>query len=285
MIRKLRSALLLTCLAAPMLHAAVPAAVPAADDYSTGTVALDQQRWQDAVTSFDRVVAAKTKKADAALYWKAYALNKLGRGSLVSATCEQLRSEYKASTWNKDCGALVAAGAATGAGQSADYASSYRHAGNPDDELKALALNSLLNREPAQALPLVRNILTGDSSPELKRRTLDVLAMNKSGETQAILRDVATGKLAPAEQRHAIQMLGVFQGRSAGDLLTEIYRTTGDRGIKRAVTSALFVSGNAPLMVELARNEKDLSLKHDLVAQLALMQDKAATDYMLELLK
>ena len=38
-------------------------------------------------------------------------------------------------------------------------------------------------------------------------------------------------------------------------------------------------------MVEMAKNEKDLELKRQLVSQLALMNDKAATDYMMELLK
>ena len=38
-------------------------------------------------------------------------------------------------------------------------------------------------------------------------------------------------------------------------------------------------------MVEMARNEKDLELKRRIVSELALMNDKAATDYMMELLK
>jgi hypothetical protein len=35
----------------------------------------------------------------------------------------------------------------------------------------------------------------------------------------------------------------------------------------------------------MARGEKDLELKRTIVSQLALMNDKAATDYMVELLK
>jgi hypothetical protein len=38
-------------------------------------------------------------------------------------------------------------------------------------------------------------------------------------------------------------------------------------------------------MVEMAKSEKDLELKRTIVSQLALMNDKAATDYMIELLK
>jgi len=38
-------------------------------------------------------------------------------------------------------------------------------------------------------------------------------------------------------------------------------------------------------MVELAKNEKDLSQKRNIVSMLAIMNDKAASDYMMELLK
>ena len=281
--------LVLACVQQPLLRAATtsePSTIaPEQDEYARGTQALDQQRWQDAVTSFDRVVEAKSKKADAALYWKAYALNKLGRAALVSSTCTQLHTTYAASTWNKDCSALTLTEPVAARVSESRREGSHRIESGSDADLKALALNSLLNRDAAQALPLIRNILTSNNSPELKQRALGMLAQNRSPEAQAMVRDVALGKFAPDEQQQAIQMIGVFQGKRANDTLAEIYRTSSDGSIKRAVVSALFISGDASRMVDLARNEKDLSLKHDIVAQLALMNDKAATDYMTELLK
>lgn len=289
------SALLLACCMQPVLHAATlpaPALIePADDDYARGTQALDQQRWQDAITSFDRVIDAKGSKTDSALYWKAYALNKLGRESLVSSTCTQLATSYASSTWNKDCAALNPAAITTGKTKVKVYVrrgdeDRYgRDEVGSEADLRALAVNSLLNRDPALAMPLIRTILSGNGSPQLKQRTLGMLGQNQSPEAQALLRDVALGKFAPTEQRRAIQMMGVFQGKAGNPTLAEVYRTSQDASIKRAVISAFFVSGDAPRMVELARNEKDLGLKHDIVAQLALMQDKAATDYMIELLK
>ena len=307
------------------------AAESASDDYTRGTQALDGQRWQDAITAFDRVAKAHDKRADAALYWKSYALNKLGRPSLVSATCSQLRTTYPRSTWNHDCSTLIAAAAdpgifAGGSGSNGNgalhpapqpnddgiYRGGPQHLpmngdrmrelqnqlhGNPgplpttpegagsDADLKMLALNSVLQRDPSQALPMIRTILTGSGSPQLKQRALSTLGMSQSPDAQSLLRDVALGKIAPAEQRQAIQMLGAFQGKRAGDTLAEIYRTSPDRNIKRTALSGLFIAGDAPRMVDLARSEKDLQLKHDIVAQLALMHDKAATDYMLELLR
>ena len=65
----------------------VPLVVEDDSAYGSGTQAMNEHRWVDAVAAFDRVVDAKGKKADAALYWKAYSLNKLGKGPLAMATC------------------------------------------------------------------------------------------------------------------------------------------------------------------------------------------------------
>lgn len=276
----------------------VPLVIEDDSAYGSGTQAMNEHRWVDAVAAFDRVVDAKGKKADAALYWKAYSLNKLGKGPLAMATCSQLRSHYTASPWNKDCSALgievrsdvhlavppvppVPAG---------PYVGSYSpggesHPRGSDADLKILALNSLLNRDPAQAIPLLRGILTGDQPGDVKKHAIFVLAQSKSPEAQSILRDVVMGKMGPDLQRQGIQMSAVFEGKRANDSLAEVYRTTNDREVKRSVISAFFITQDAQRMVELARNEKDLEMKRAIVSQLALMQDKAATDYMLELLK
>lgn len=47
----------------------------------------------------------------------------------------------------------------------------------------------------------------------------------------------------------------------------------------------LYDSNDDTRLVELARQEKDLKLKQAIVSHLSLMGGKAATDYMMELLK
>src|ERR1700757_4304323 len=81
-----------------------PFVVIADDDaYTVGTRAMDENRWQDAVSAFDKVISERGKRVDAALYWKAYSLNKLGKTQLAIATCDQLHSQFADSSWNKDC--------------------------------------------------------------------------------------------------------------------------------------------------------------------------------------
>src|SRR5580698_11617567 len=93
---------------APRTFAATVPMVAPDDDaaYAAGTQAMNERRWSDAVASFDQVINAKGKKADAALYWKAYALNKLDKQQLAADTCVQLRTQFKDSAWNEDCRAL-----------------------------------------------------------------------------------------------------------------------------------------------------------------------------------
>jgi len=275
------------------------------DPYTTGTRAMDENRWQDAVSAFDKVINEKGKRVDAALYWKAYSLNKLGKTQLAIATCDQLHSQFADSSWNKDCNTFSVDLKGGGPMIMADDQAKIRgdraartyvkirpdmggESGVPrgsDEDLKILALNSLLNRDPATALPLLRGILSGNQSINVKKHALFVLAQSKSPEAEGILRDAALGKLDPQLQGQAIQAIAVFQGKRANDTLAEVYRTTSDPKIKSSIISAMFITKDAPRMVEMARNEKDLELKRRIVSELALMNDKAATDYMMELLK
>ncbi len=270
--------------------------------YATGTHAMNDNRWSDAVAAFDQVANAKAHRADAALYWKAYALIRLGKPDLANATCLQLHTQYETSRWNRDCAALhlteASASGTPGANRHAQYDPPYqsysyqyqtdsRDTGqrDPDADIKILALNSLLHRDPAQAIPILRNILTGDRPDSLKKHALFVLAQSRSPEADALLHDLVLGKSGPGLQVQAIQAGGIYQGRRSGDILAEAYRTSSDPKVKRAVISALFVAGDDPHLVDLARAEKDLELKRAIVSQLALMHGKAASDYMLELLK
>lgn len=283
---------------------------PAVDQgaYAAGTKAMNEKRWLDAVHSFDRVIAARSDRADAAMYWKAYALRKLGNAPSVMATCVQLQAQYQASSWNQDCSALslqAKADLRRTAGQQAGMPivapvvippippmppmpSLHLNSpggGDPDAELKILALNSLLNQDPARAVPVLRGLLTGNQPESVKKHAIFVLAQSKSPEAQATLSDAVRGKMSPDLQRQAIEMMAIFEGKRANDTLAEVYRSTGDAQVKRSVIQAFFLTQDAPRMVDLARNEKDLELKRQLVSQLALMHDKAAQDYMMELLK
>jgi hypothetical protein len=288
----LTSLLLLPLAATPRAWAAetLPpaAAAESSDDaFANGTRAMNEQRWPDAISAFNLVIASKgSKRVDAALYWKAYCLLKMSRTAEAAASCDALRTRFPASSWNQDCGALtVASGSSAAAGTSVSEGGIGAPQTGSDDDLKLLALNSLAQQDPARAIPIIRRILTGDQSEEFKKHALFSLSQSRSPEAASLLKDAVNGKLGTAVQIDAIRSAGLFEGKRANASLATVYNSTQDVAIKQAVVTAFFLSNDAPRLVELARNEKNLELKQSIVQRLSMMHDKAATDYMLELLK
>ena len=77
-----------------------------ASSYDQGMSALDSAQWDRAASSFDRVIELKGTKADAALYWKAYAQNKQGQRAEALGTIAALMKQYPKSRYLEQAKAL-----------------------------------------------------------------------------------------------------------------------------------------------------------------------------------
>jgi hypothetical protein len=69
------------------------------------------------------------------------------------------------------------------------------------------------------------------------------------------------------------------------ETLVAIYNSDSSPDVKKAVVNALFIQNNAPALVTIARGEKNIDLKKDIVSKLSNMNSKEAKDYLMELLK
>jgi tetratricopeptide (TPR) repeat protein len=248
--------------------------------YENGQRALDRSQWDTALDDFTQVASHGGSKAGGALYWKAYALNKLGRRDEAIATIADLRKSYAKSGWLDDANALeIEIKQASGQPVSPDA--------QPDEELKLLALNALVHSDPQRAMPILENLLKSSQPPRLKERALFVLVQTNSTEGQQLLTQMARGNVNPDLQLKAIQYLGMSTNQqSNGQTLTEIYSATNDVEVKRSVINALFMQqGNIKNLVDLARKERDPEMKRELVQRLSQSHSKEALDYMMELLK
>jgi len=152
-------------------EAAFDAAVRDAPDaarYAEGKQAIRDGRWADAATIFDAIVRLGGPHADSALYWKAYAQNKAGQSDDAIRTCRDLRTGFSKSTWNEDCGALEI-----------EIRASNGHAVPPkpdqSDELKLLALASLMQKDPERATEQIKQIVESDASERLKEGAVFIL--------------------------------------------------------------------------------------------------------------
>jgi hypothetical protein len=242
-------------------------------EYDNGTRALDDRRYDDAIRRFNAVIDGKSPRADGALYWKAYALNRVGRKDDALAAIAVLRRDYPASRWLKDAQALEAE-----VKQSSGQAVSPAQETNED--LKLMAINSLMAADPEQAIPPLEGILKGNSSPKVKDRALFVLTQNRSARAQQILSDYAKGAGNPDLQMRAIRYIGMSGTPDAAQRLAGYYAASNDVAVKRQIIQSLMISQDKSVMFNLAKTEKDDSLRADAIRQLGVMR---ATDQLSQL--
>ena len=235
--------------------------------YSNGQRALDRSQWDQALQDFTQVAASCGSRADGALYWKGYALNKLGRRDEALATIAELRKSYASSRWLDDAKALeMEVRQATGQNVSPEA--------QTDEELKLMALNALVRSDPDRALPLLENLLKSAQTPRLKQRALFVLSQSSSTRAQQILEQVARGGGNPDLQLHAINYLGVMaQKQGSGQLLAEIYAGTSDAAVKRAIFNAFVAGRDTDHFVQAVKAEKSPELRAEGIRMLGARAD------------
>ena len=155
--------------------AADPASADAPDDnaYADGVRAINASRWSDAVAIFSRVVDMGSMHAEGALYWKAYAENKQGQTGTALDTCGTLRHEHPGSSWIEECGALEIEIHAKN-GQPVPPKA------EQSDDLKLLALASLMQHDEKKALAQIDQILNSDASEKLKQGALFIMGEHHS---------------------------------------------------------------------------------------------------------
>jgi len=234
------------------------------DLYDTGREALDDGQYGQAAKKFQELAQMNGSQKDAALYWLAYAENKQGKRDAALSTIGDLKKAYPQSRWTKDADALAM-----------EIRQNSGTKPNPDavgdEELKLLALQGLMNSDPSKAVPLIEKVLNGSASPAVKSKALFVLAQSGTPQASDILGRVALGKSNPELQRKAVEYLGIFGGEHSEKTLAEVYNTTTDEGIKRAVLKSYMISGNKQNLFNAAESEKNEELKREAIKQLGLV--------------
>ena len=232
--------------------------------YSDGREALDEDRYDQAAGKFSQLAELNGPQTDAALYWKAYAENKLGKRDTALATIADMKKRFPQSRWIKDAGALEIE-VKQSTGQPAHPES------QPDEELKMLAIQGLMNSDPQRAMPLLEKVLNGPGTPKEKSKALFVLAQNGSAQSREILGRIARGQSNPDLQRKAVEYLGLFGGQQSRETLAEIYASTSDPSVKRAILRSYMIGGDKEHLFAAAKGEKDASLRADAIRQLGLV--------------
>jgi HEAT repeat protein len=233
--------------------------------YVVGKKAIYESKWQQALDAYSQVIKAGGAHTDEALYWQAYAQNKIGERNAALRTVAQLRREYPRSEWIKDAGALeLEIRQATG------------KAANPDQEsdcdLKLLAVNSLLNTDPDRAIPIIEKLLnSGGKSAQCEgqilKKALFVLSQSDSPRAHDLMLQIATGKLHPELQMEAIHNLGIGGDH---DTLVKIYTGSSNAEAKKSALHSLGISGACSELLTLSGSEKDPQLVKEAIHSMGI---------------
>src|SRR5580698_6611107 len=232
--------------------------------YSDATRAINESRWSDAESLLNQVTEQHGRRADGALYWLAYVENKEGRSDDALKTCAALRQSYTKSSWLKECNALeieIRGKSGTPVQPQAEQ----------DEDLKLLALNSLMQSADANALPILQQILEGNQSERLKERALFVLAQDQSKPAQDLLGQIIRGEKDPNLQVKAIRLLAAAKGSGAADTLAEVYGKSSNAEVKRAVLDSYLVLGQPDPLLQVVQHESDPELVHHAISRLGAL--------------
>jgi len=232
--------------------------------YQNGTRALDGQRWDQAIEYCARVETLGGSRADGALYWTAWAQSKQGNSAAALESLSRLRQSYPSSRWVTEARALEVE-IRQAAGQSV------RPENVPDDELKLMALNSLVKADEQRVIPMLDKIVKGTGSPRLKERALFVLAQNGSPQARQAVTNIAKGDGNPDLQAKAVMYLGAFGDNDSRQALSEIYKSSTNIDVKRNILRAFMATGDRDRLLELAKSEQNADLRAEAVQQLAGM--------------
>jgi tetratricopeptide (TPR) repeat protein len=238
---------------------------PESGQYEAGTRLLDDRKYDEAIQRFDKVIASQSDRADGALYWKAYALDRLGRRDDALAAIAALRRDHPNSRWLNDAAAL--------------QVEVNQNAGRPvspgdesNEDIKLMAINGLMNADPDRAIPLLEGLLKGNASQKVKDRAMFVLTQNRSPRAQQILLDYAKGAGNPDLQIRAIRYIGMSGTPEARQQLSSVYSAASDAAVKREIIRSLMVSQARDPIFALAKTESEPSLRAEAIRQLGVLK-------------
>ena len=236
--------------------------------YERATEQIDEGKLQSAIGHLDTVIAEHGSDAEGALYWKAYAENRLGQRSDALEALQTLRRTYPQSRWLDDAKALeVEVRQSSGQNVSPEAES--------NEDLKLIAINSLMGSDPEQALPMLEKFLNGPQPLKLKERALFVLSQSGSPKAHEIVARIASGSRNPELQMKALRDLGLFGGKESRGTLEEIYKSSHDMEVKRVILQSFMVGGEKQRLLEVAKSEQSPELRAEAVKQLGVMGARA----------
>ena len=217
-------------------------------NYQAALSMIDSKDYQAALTKLQVEMQAQGSRMDAAMYWMAYAQNKLGDKTAALKMLAEMQAKHGKSQWMDDARALqLEINQASGKKISPED--------QADEDLKLMAIQGLMHADPGRSVPLLEEILNSQKSLKLKKQALFVLSQSGNAKAQETVGKIAKGNNNPELQKLAIHNLGIGGKRNA-PILEEVYNSASDVGVKKEVLHSFMIMGERERLVRLATTEK-----------------------------
>jgi hypothetical protein len=231
--------------------------------YERARQAIERAQWSLAAQQFSQLAGVKAPRADAAMYWRAYALDKMNRHADALAAVGDLFKSFPTSRWVSDARALeLQVRQRSGQPVAVDTG---------DDELKLLAIQGLQQTAPERAVPLLVKVINDVGSIRLKERALFVLSQSGAVEARATLEKVARGSGNPELQVKAVQYIAMSGRPERMTVLNNLYVDAADVEVKRHVLRGFAMAGDRQRVLAAAQSEKSPELRTEAVRQLGML--------------
>lgn len=259
---------LITCL---LLSGVALFAAPVSEEerlYEEALELRDKRDWAEAAALFERVAALDGRKADAALYWRAWSQHKAKRHDSMVRTIELLIHRYPQSSWRDEAESLLVQ--ADIKRRDGKLQSEY------DEAIKLESLAYLMRTEPDKAADRLETFLGDDYSSDAKQRALFLLMQSGSNDALAIVTDLALESGSRDLREAAIHQLGIAGGEASLDALAEVFDKSRDERTKEHVLHSYMIMGEASRVRDVARDARSEALREAAIHNLGVMNEVEA---------
>ncbi len=252
--------------------------------FREGRDLIEDEEWEAAEKHFKEFIAEnpRHKNVDAAMYWLAFALKKQGRLRDADRTLERLINTHTKSEWKDDAQAMRIEIAPQLGNQTTINQALDKGQASGDEEMKMIALQSLIYSNPERAVPMLEEILKPESkaSRNLKQTAISLLGQSGARGTNLLL-EVARHHRDNDLRRSAMVWLGMSGDDRAFEFLREVITQGTDKELLDSAVVAVAQSRNPKaraLLSEVVRSNVSLEMRKTAIMQLALFGGDSAFD-------
>ncbi len=243
---------------------------PADSLYRLGREAISRRQFRRAAALFAEISEKhpRSEYAPDAPYWRAFALYQAGsdddlREALRTLDAQQRR--FPRATTIADArelairirGVLAKHGDVESAEAVSRAAGQNRPCGgdDEDDDIRAAAMNALLQMDAESALPIIRQVLQkrDECSVALREKAVFLLSQKRSSETEFLLIDVLNNDPSRSVREQAVFWLGQVRSERAAEALETIATSSPDIELRAKAIHALHENGSARAAAVLRR--------------------------------